>query len=122
MGGEAGIDMQIKEVSIFKTKETMKSLSKDSFKGGKPEIGGALPPVIADKSEAESIKGNANLGTRVLDSLNSGNFFLMLVLKGSMEQLWGMIRAIQMIVLSALVALNLPTNLFIYLQICIVFA
>ena len=114
--------MSIKEVSIFKTKETMKSLSKDSFKGGIPEISGALPPVVADKAEAEQIEESANTGTKVLDALNSGNFFLMLVLKGSMEQLWGMIRAIQMIVLSALVALNLPTNLFIYLQICIVFA
>ena len=53
MGGEAGIIMSIKEVSIFKTKETMKSLSKDSFKGGVPEISGALPPVVADKAEAE---------------------------------------------------------------------
>ena len=53
MGGEAGINMSIKEVSIFKTKETMKSLSKDSFKGGVPLISGALPPVVADKAEAE---------------------------------------------------------------------
>jgi len=80
MGGEANIKMDIKEVSIFKTKETMKSLSKNSFKGGDPKIDGALPPVIADKKEAESIKDNANTGTKVLDALNSGNFFLMLVL------------------------------------------
>ena len=30
--------------------------------------------------------------------MKSGNFFLMLILKGSMQQLWGMIRALQMVI------------------------
>jgi hypothetical protein len=94
MSGDANINMDIKEVSIFKTKETMKSLSKNSFEDGNPEINGALPAVISDKEEAASIKENSNMGTKILDMLNSGNFFLMLILQGSMEKLWGMIRAI----------------------------
>ena len=114
--------MDIKEVSIFKTKETMKSLSKDSFEDGNPEINGALPAVISDKEEADRIKKNSNVGTKILDTLNSSNFLFMLILQGSMEQLWGMIRAIQMIMLSALVNIDIPVNLFIYLQICITFA
>jgi hypothetical protein len=51
--------MDVKEVSIFKTKATMKSLSKDSFKGGDPKIDGALPPIISDKEEADEIKDKA---------------------------------------------------------------
>jgi hypothetical protein len=54
--------MSIKEVSIFKTKESMKSLSKDSFKGGVPEIDGALPPIISDKEEAAQITDNSEIG------------------------------------------------------------
>jgi hypothetical protein len=53
---------------------------------------------------------------------NSGNFFLMLVIGGSMQELWGMIRAVQMIVLSALVNIKIPIQLFIYLEICVLFA
>ena len=41
--------MNVKEVSIFKTKETMKSLNKDSFKEGVPKIKGDLPPIISNK-------------------------------------------------------------------------
>jgi hypothetical protein len=49
VSGEAGVSMAVKEVSVFKTEATMKSMSKDSFKGGDPNISGALPPIIADK-------------------------------------------------------------------------
>jgi len=62
----------------------MKSLSKNSFEGSDPNIDGALPPIIADKAEADSIKDNSAQATQVLDMFNSGNFFLMLVLGGSM--------------------------------------
>ena len=47
--------MSIKEVSIFKTKEDMTSLSKDSFKDGIPELGGGIPPIITDKETAASV-------------------------------------------------------------------
>lgn len=48
MSGEASINMSVKELSVFKTKELMKSLSKDSFKKGDPAIKAALPPIISD--------------------------------------------------------------------------
>ena len=56
VSGEAGVAMDIKEVSIFKTKATMKSMSTDSFKGGVPKIAGAVPPIISDKEEAQAIE------------------------------------------------------------------
>ena len=46
----------------------------------------------------------------------------MLILGGSMQQLWGMIRAVQMMSLSALVNVKIPVNLFIFLGICIGFS
>jgi hypothetical protein len=113
--------MAIKEVSLFKTK-TLKSLDKSTFKGGNPELGGGVPPVVADEEEASAIEDRSRQAGEVMDMFNSGNFLLMLILGGSMQQLWGMIRAIQMISLSALVNVAYPINLFIFLQVCIIFA
>jgi len=76
--------MSIKEVSIFKTKADMISMSKDSFKDGLPELGGAVPPIITDKETAIAVTENAENATEALDAFNSGNFFLMLILGGSM--------------------------------------
>ena len=39
-----------------------------------------------------------------------------------MQEIWGMIRAVQMIVLSVLVNITFPINLFIFLEVCIAFA
>lgn len=44
IGGSAQMCMEVKETSIFKSAKNIKSMSKDSFEGGKPELGGALPP------------------------------------------------------------------------------
>jgi hypothetical protein len=46
----------------------------------------------------------------------------MLVFGGAMQELWGMIRAVQMMALSALVNIKIPVNLFIFLGICINFS
>ena len=58
----------------------------------------------------------------MLAMFNSGNFFLMVILGGSMQSLWGMIRAVQIISNSGLVNINIPINMFIFLKICIIFA
>jgi hypothetical protein len=120
--GNAEISMNIKEVSIFRTKADMTPLGKESFKDGVPELGGAVPPIITDKETATSVEETSEKAEEVLEAFNSGNFFIMLVLGGSMEQLWGMIRAVQMMALSALVNLKIPVNLFIFLGICIRFS
>lgn len=114
--------MEVKEVSIFKTKGTMKAMSKDSFKGGVPDIAGALPPIIADKEEAKAITDDSTSASNAVDMLNSGNFLLMLLIGGSMEQLWSLIRAVQMMILSGLVNIQIPINMFLYLKVCLLFA
>jgi hypothetical protein len=100
----------------------MQSLSNYSFKDGIPDLIGPVPPIIADQKLADSIKDHADTATAILNIFNSGNFLLMLILGGSMQEIWGMIRAVQMIVLSVLVDVTFPINLFIFLQVCIAFA
>jgi len=56
IGGAANLGMEIKEPSIFKSAKTLKSMSEDSFDGGKPELKGEVPPIIADPEEAETIE------------------------------------------------------------------
>jgi hypothetical protein len=46
----------------------------------------------------------------------------MVILGGSMQQLYGMIRAIQLISLPAVIDIKMPVNMFIFMQICIMFA
>jgi hypothetical protein len=46
----------------------------------------------------------------------------MLILGGSMQEIWGMIRAVQMIVLSVLVDITFPINLFIFMEVVVAFA
>ena len=49
IGGAADLGMEIKEPSIFKSAKTMKSMSEDSFDGGKPKLKGEVPPIVSDK-------------------------------------------------------------------------
>jgi len=79
------------------------SIQPDSFPGAVPEITLTLPPQITDAEVADSLKDSADTGGQILNILSSGNVILSLVLGGSMEHLWGMIRAMQLIILSALV-------------------
>ena len=50
------------------------------------------------------------------------SFILQLLLGGSMQQLWGLIRAMQMILLSALVETPIPIHTFLFFQGCMTFA
>ena len=43
IGGAANMGMIIKEVSLFKSAETLESMNKDSFDKGVPELAGGLP-------------------------------------------------------------------------------
>ena len=54
--GQAQLKMKVKELTLFKTKKTMKNLDKNTFKHGEPELGGEVPPVIADEEEAKLIE------------------------------------------------------------------
>lgn len=48
IGGSASVGMEIKEPSIFKSAKTLKSMSEESFDGGKPQMKNEVPPIIND--------------------------------------------------------------------------
>ncbi len=57
-----------------------------------------------------------------LTTISTSNFFLVLLMNGSMQQLWGMIRALQLIVLASLMNLQFPANAAVFYQGAIMFA
>ena len=94
MGGTANLGMEIKDSSIFKSAKTLISVSKDSFEGGKPELKGELPPIIDNPEEAVQIETTSEGAGDFLQVISSGNVFTGIVFGGSMQFLWGMIRAL----------------------------
>jgi hypothetical protein len=57
-----------------------------------------------------------------MNSASGANFLVSLMLGGSMQQLWGMIRAMQMIILIALIKTPQPAHTFTFLKGCMMFA
>lgn len=76
--------MEIKEPTIFKSAKTLQSMTKDSFDGGLPQLKGEVPPIIVDKEEAEAIKDSSGDAGDFIQMLSSSNFFIGLILGGSM--------------------------------------
>ena len=60
IGGAANIGMEVKEPSIFKSAKTLKSMSEDSFDGGKPELKGEVPPIVDDPVTADTIENTSD--------------------------------------------------------------
>jgi hypothetical protein len=52
----------------------------------------------------------------------TSNFLLRLIIGGSMQELWGMIRALQMILISIIVDVPIPPIAYIFFLICLEFA
>ena len=86
--------MVIKETSLFKSAETLDSMTKDSFEGGKPELDGGLPPQIADKEQAKSVSEKTDHAGEFMQLMSQGNFVIAIILGGSMGLIWGLIRAL----------------------------
>ena len=97
-------------------------MDKKSFKDGDGQIAKSVPPIIDDPEAAKNIEDTTESGGSVMNSISSGNFVISLILGGSMQQLWGMIRALQMIILSALVRTPIPAVTFMFFQGCMMFA
>ena len=57
-----------------------------------------------------------------INFISSGNFVTKLMIRGSMNELWGMIRALQYIVLLTLVNVTFPPEALLFFKGAIVFA
>ena len=115
------VEMKVVEVSLFQSKD-LKKMDKKSFKEGDGQINKSVPPIIGDPEAAKQIEDTTEQGGSVMNSISSGNFVISLILGGSMQQLWGMIRALQMIILTALVRTPIPAATFMFFQGCMMFA
>ena len=80
-----------------------------------------IPPII-DENLSKSLGSTTDAGGSMVTALSSGNFVISLIMGGSMQQLWGMIRAMQFIILSFLVRVPTPAHTFTFFQGCAVFA
>ena len=58
----------MKEISVFKSKKTMKSLGPGSFAEGKPNLDGGLPPMVADIEAAKALEDTSE---NAADSIES---------------------------------------------------
>jgi len=79
---------------------------------GAPSIQLALPKQVtaAGAAEIASIEGSTSLMDTVISAVSQSNFALRLGLSGSMASLFGMVRAMQLIVLCAMLKANFPAN------------
>ena len=67
----------------------------------------------------ENIQAAASTAQAGMQMLTSGNIFLNLLMGGSLEHLWGMIRSMQMISLVSLVNVPIPAMTTAFLMVCI---
>ena len=58
----------------------------------------------------------------MIENCIKSNFFLLIIFGGAMQQFWGIIRALQMISLSATIRVTIPALMMLYMTICIEFA
>jgi len=94
-------------------------MTADSFEGGEPRIIKRLPGIVTDDRQADAVAGSTDQAGASVNMMTTGNFFVSLLLGGSMEHLWGMIRALQMIVLSTLIDMPMPALTLKFFQGCI---
>lgn len=109
---EDKFSFKVKETSLFKSASNLKPLTKEAFGEGDGTIIKVSPPMISDKETAERIASTTESGGAMVTMFTSSNFIIMILLAGSMEHLWSLIRAMQMIVLSVLVLIKLPAHSF----------
>jgi len=115
------INFKVLDPGQFKSALSGKSMDTSSLDNA-GFIKKELPPIVANPLVSGAIAGSAATGTTILNFLSTGNFFVGIILGGSMQQLWGMIRAMQMIILCAVIQVSFPAHTFMFFQACMLFA
>jgi hypothetical protein len=80
-----------------------------------------IPPQIAE-SERQLIMSSTKKANKLVKSVSSGNFVVSLLLAGSMQQLWSMIRTMKTIIMAGLVEIPMPAHALVYMQGCMTLA
>jgi len=119
--GRDKLVVKMTNLDPFISAETGQSLDPSSFPGGLPVLTKELPPISDPAKSAQMANSTETVGMMV-NAVGTGNFLLAIILNGSMQQLFGMIRAIQIIVLTSLMNLVFPSNAAAFYQGAIMFA
>ena len=102
-------------LKLFKSAETLKPLWLIKDADRNRVVVYDVPMQIDNVSEAKKIAIAGDLAKHVINSFTSSNGLLMLIIGGSMEKMFGLIRAMQMIVLSNLIKIPLPIHAFLFM-------
>ena len=113
----------IKVVSLdpFISAETGLSLTSADFPNGLPQLVKELPPIVNEETQKQLSSSTKNVGASV-NTVGAGNLVINVLMNGSMQQLFGMIRVIQVIILTALMNIVFPPNAAAFFQGAISFA
>ena len=74
-----------------------------------------IPPIVINKEVIISLRDSTARAESVINFLTSGNMVIYLIQGLAMQQLWGTIRAMQMIVLTGLIRVPLPVHSFMFM-------
>ena len=71
---------------------------------------------------AAAIEGVTDNGNSLLTAISSSNFFISILLGGSLQQLWGLIRSMQFMILMLLIRVPLAGHAFKFFEGCSIIA
>mmetsp|Transcript_7381 Transcript_7381/g.11570 ORF Transcript_7381/g.11570 Transcript_7381/m.11570 type:complete len:113 (+) Transcript_7381:190-528(+) len=95
--GRDSLSFEIMNLAPFVSAKTGEALTVDDFglqaSGSVPKFSVPIPPTITPEVKELIGDSTKSIGTMV-NSVSFGNFALALLTSGSMQQLWGLIRAI----------------------------
>ena len=77
----------------------------------------SIPPQI-NSDLVNKLQEASNKGSSLLTFLSSGNFVISLILGGSLQQLWSLIRSLQFIILTILIRVPLAGHAFKFFEGC----
>ena len=119
--GRDRLIIELKDVRVFKSQITGEPMDHSSFEG-LPQVEVVLSPLLLDEELAENLQDTTDMISVITNFLSSANFGVGIILGGSLQSLYGMIRSMQMILLSALCDVAYPAPTLIYFQGAILFA
>ena len=113
--GPDTFSLEIVDLSMFQSAESDKPMDSSSF-DAKALAEAALPPIIADPQIGENILRILDVVEIVLYVVIGLIFLLAITQRGSMQSLWSLVRAMQMIFLCTIVSVPYPAESYLFFQ------
>ena len=113
------IQLKIEFPTVFKSASTLKPLKFKSLDAA--SLKSDIPPQIS-KVTKETIDTITKSSADIMIATASTNFIVSLLLQGSMQQLFGMIRAMQVIVFTILIKIPMSGTAYVFFEGCLMFA